>query len=129
MALDHWYDAQLRRYWLQFCRIFENITYQEGVGADGSSAFRVFPIKLATKDKQIGHILRNNSENTILSCPRLSAEMTDLQMDDDRRQNPNHVSTVNVVERAVDPVRKNIPMNAATPTQLNASWVFHTKWK
>jgi hypothetical protein len=104
MALDYWYDAQLRRYWLQFCRIFENFTYMEGVGESGVPTFRAFPIRLAGKDKQVGVILRNNSENTILSCPRLSAEMTDLQMDDDRRQNPSHVSTVNVVERAIDPV-------------------------
>ena len=104
MALDWWYDAQLRRYWLQFCRIFENVQYQEGVGESGVTSFRTFPIKLASKDKQIGHILRNNSENTVLSCPRLSARMSDLQMDADRRQHPSHVSTVNVVERAVDPV-------------------------
>lgn len=104
MALDHWYDGQLRRYWLQFCRIFDNVTYKEGVGADGTMAYRTFPIKLASKDRQIGHILRNNSENTVLSCPRLSARMTDLAMDADRRQHPSHVSTVNVVERAIDPV-------------------------
>lgn len=103
MALDYWYDNQLRRYWLQFARIFEGFQYQTGIGADGVTTFRTFPVKLASKDRQIGHILRNNSENIALSTPRVTVEMTDIAQSAERRQNPNHVSTVNVVERGIDP--------------------------
>lgn len=103
MALDHWYDGQLRRYWLQFSRIFEGIKYETGVGANGTRALRPFPVHMATKDRMIGHILRNNSENSMISTPQVTFFMTDIQKSDERRQNPNHVSSVNVVERAIDP--------------------------
>ena len=102
MALDFWYDGQLRRYWTQFVRIFEGFQYQSGIGEDGNVIYRTFPVRLASKDRQIGHILRNNSENTILSVPRVSCEMIDIEQPDERRQAPNHVSTVNVFERDVD---------------------------
>jgi hypothetical protein len=102
MALDFWYDGQMRRYWLQFSRIFEGFQYESGVGADGTKTLRSFPVSLAGKNRQVGHILRNNSENTVLSTPRITCEMSDIQMAPERRQNPNHVSTVQVFERAID---------------------------
>lgn len=103
MALDFWYDGQLRRYWMQFIRIFEGIQYQAGIGPNGQVSYRTFPVKLAGKDRQIGHILRNNSENTILSTPQITCEMIDIEQSDERRQLPNHVSNVNIFERAIDP--------------------------
>jgi hypothetical protein len=103
MALDFWYDGQLRRYWLQFGRIFEGFQYESGVGANGTKTLRTFPVSLGTKNRQVGHILRNNSENTVLSTPRITFEMIDVQLSPDRRQTPNHVSTVNIFERAIDP--------------------------
>lgn len=102
MALDYWYDGQLRRYWMQFCRIFEGFQYETGVDANGVRTRRYFPVKLASKNRQIGHILRNGSENTVLSTPQISCEMTSIRQSAERRQNPNHVRTVNVWERAVD---------------------------
>lgn len=101
--LDYWYDGQLRRYWTQFSRIFYGIQYESGIGANGTKTLRTFPVKIASKNRQIGHILRNNSENTVLSTPSITCEMTSIEMAPDRRQNPNHVSTVNVTERAIDP--------------------------
>jgi hypothetical protein len=103
MALDYWYDGQMRRYWLQFCRIFEGFQYESGVGANGIKTLRTFPVGLAGKNRQVGHILRNGSENTIMSTPRITCEMVDMQMAPERRQNPNHVSSVQVFERAIDP--------------------------
>ena len=102
MALDYWYDGQLRRYWLQFCRIFEGFQYESGVDANGVRTRRYFPVKLASKNRQIGHILRNGSENTVLSTPQITCEMTSIRQSAERRQTPNHVRTVNVWERAID---------------------------
>lgn len=101
--LDYWYDGQLRRYWMQFCRIFQSFSYETGVGADGTKALKSIPVKLASKNRQIGHILRNGSENTVLSTPQITCEMVGIIPSAERRQNPNHVRTVNVWERAIDP--------------------------
>lgn len=103
MALDFWYDAQLRRYWLQFTRIFEGFQYETGIGSSGVKTLRTFPVRLASKNRQVGHILRNNSENTIFSTPQITCEMIEIQVAPERRQNPNHVSSVNIFERAIDP--------------------------
>jgi hypothetical protein len=103
MSLDYWYDGQLRRYWLQFCRIFEGFQYESGVGANGTKTLRTFPVSLGGKNRQVGHILRNGSENTMLSTPRITCEMTEIVPSSERRQTPNHVSTVNIFERAIDP--------------------------
>lgn len=104
MALDYFYDKQLRRYWLQFCRIFEGFQYESGIGSSGNKSLRTFPVVLGSKNRQVGHILRNNSENTILSTPRISCQMIDIQQIANRRQIPNHVSSVSVVERDIDPL-------------------------
>lgn len=101
--LNYWYDGQLRRYWMQFVRIFQSFSYESGVGADGTKTLKSIPAKLASKNRQIGHILRNGSENTVLSTPQITCEMIGMVQSSERRQNPNHVRTVNVWERAIDP--------------------------
>jgi hypothetical protein len=100
--MDFWYDGQLRRYWLQFGRIFTNFQYESGVGANGTKTLRSFPVSMSIKNRQVGHILKNNSENTMLSTPRITFEMVDIQPSAPRRQNPSHVSSANIYERAID---------------------------
>lgn len=100
--LNYWYDGQLRRYWMQFVRIFQSFSYESGVGADGTKTLKPILAKLASKNRQIGHILRNGSENTVLSTPQITCEMIGMVQSSERRQNPNHVRTVNVWERAID---------------------------
>ena len=103
MSLDYWYDGQLKRYWLQFGRIFEGFQFESGVGADGTKTLRTFPVSLGGKNRQVSSILRNGSENAILSTPRITYEMIEIATAPERRQSPNFVSTVNVWERAIDP--------------------------
>lgn len=103
MALDYFYDAQLRRYWTQFVRIFEGFQYRTGRNGSGQVSFRTVPVKLASKDRQVGHILRNNSENTTMATPQISCWMSSLSRVPERVQSPNFVSTVNVWERDIDP--------------------------
>ena len=104
MALDYFYDEQLRRYWTQFVRIFEGFQYRTGRDASGQVSFRTVPAKLASKDRLVGHILRNNSENTTMSTPQISCWMSAITRAPERVQSPNFVSSVNVVERAIDPL-------------------------
>lgn len=104
MSIDYFYDGQLRRYFQQFIRIFTGLKYQVGVNPDGSPILRTIPAKLASQDRQVAHILRNNSENTMLSVPQISCFMTNISMARERTQNPNHVSSVQVYERDINPI-------------------------
>jgi len=99
--MDYWYDGQLRRYWMQFCRIFQGFSYESGVGANGSKTLRSVPVKLSSKNRQIHHILRNGSENTALSTPQITCEQIGMTISAERRQNPSHVSSVPVWEREI----------------------------
>ncbi len=104
MALNYWYDGQLKRYWLQFTRIFAGFQFQTGIGSSGTTSFRTYPVRMVSKDRMINNIMRNNSENTALSAPQITCWMTELERSPERIQSPNHVSTVQVVERAIDPL-------------------------
>jgi hypothetical protein len=102
MAYDYFYDQQLRRYWLQFTRIFEGFQYQTGQGANGARRLVTVPVRLANKDQLVGHILRNNTENTVQSAPAITCWMTSITRPAERIQSPNFVSSVNVFEREID---------------------------
>lgn len=107
MALDFWFDGQLRRYWLQFSRIFQGFQYQYGVDDNGKTIYRTVPVRLASKDRQINHIISNNSENFANTVPHMTCEMTGLALAPERRQTPNYVSAVSVWERQFDPYSKS----------------------
>ena len=53
MALDYFYDNQLRRYLLQFVRIFAGFQYQAGNDSSGNPIFRTVPATLATMDRHL----------------------------------------------------------------------------
>lgn len=104
MALDYTYDGQLRRYFLQFVRIFSGFQYLHGKDSNGNPIYRQVPVTLAMQNRQIGHIINNNSENVMLSTPQMTAWMSSMKVARNRTQNPNHISTLSVKERDVDPI-------------------------
>jgi len=102
MSLDFFYDQQLRRYLLQFTRIFTLFQYQAGVDSNGLAKLKRVPARYASRDRMVGHILKNNSENVILSAPFITTWIKDLAISRSRTQNPNFVGTVQVSERKID---------------------------
>lgn len=103
MALDYHYDETIRRYLLQFVRIFNQFQYRTGKDAHGNSTFRVVPATLATMDRQVNSIMQNNSENVLLSTPQISCWISALRRNPERIQDPNYVRSINTYERAIDP--------------------------
>jgi len=104
MALDYFYHGQFRAYIVQVQRALSGFQTQFGTNADGTPKLRVVPITWAPQDRLVASILKNNSENTILSTPSMSFYITNVEIPADRRQIPNHVDTRNVVEREIDPI-------------------------
>ena len=104
MALDFFYDEQIRRYLLQFTRIFALFQYQSGVDLNGEPILRRVPARYASRDRMVGHILRNNSENVVLSTPFITVWVSNMAIARDRTQSPNFVSTLQVSERKIDPI-------------------------
>lgn len=100
--LNHWYDAQIRRIMMQVTRIFSNIQYSTGPQRDGQPVLRKIPCRYASTNRQVAHILRGNSENTMLSVPMITTWLRDVKHGRNRVQEPFHVDKLQVWERTFD---------------------------
>jgi len=99
--MQHFYDGQIRRYVTQLVRLFSNFSYKDGDG----KVVRV-PVMYGDITRQVGHILRDNSENKIPSAPRMSVYITGLEQDRSRTSDSSYTSKVNIRERAYDDTGK-----------------------
>ena len=95
--MDYFYDGQVRRYLAQFIQILSNFAYKDAKG----NLVQV-PVRYGDMTRQVGQILRKNSENTIPSAPFISCYIKELDFDRDRMQDPTFISTINIKERAFD---------------------------
>ena len=101
--MQYWYDQQIRRYILQFIRLFDSFQIKTGTKStsDSESYIRV-PVRYADMSRMVAHILRHSSENVMNSAPFISAYITNLQIARDRLQEPRLIDKVQVAERKYD---------------------------
>lgn len=100
--LDYWYDGCQRRYLEQLVRAFSGFQYQTGFNGNGSPQLVIVPCTLAQTNKQVANIIRNNSENALISAPRITIWQTGLKYRNEDLQNIGHVDTLQVTERKID---------------------------
>lgn len=97
--MDYFYDEQLRKYRLQFARLFSGFITKTGKGRDGTVQNRPVPIHYGNISRMVAHIIKKQSENSILSTPVMSFFITALNPSPDRRQYPVHVDVSLIDER------------------------------
>jgi hypothetical protein len=95
--MQHFYDGQIRRYITQMIRMLSNFAYQD---TDGN-LIRV-PVTYGDLTRQVGNIIRDNSENKIPSAPRVALYITGLEPDRTRTADQTFVSKMNIRERHYD---------------------------
>jgi hypothetical protein len=97
------YDEQIRRFLLQFARIFSNFQVEYGRNEEGTdhTLIRV-PVKYGDWSRQAQTVLQNNSASTMPSTPTMTFYITALDYDRPRIQEPNFVSTIAVRQRTYD---------------------------
>ena len=95
--MQHFYDGQIRRYVTQLVRLVSNISYKDGKGA-----LTQIPVVYGDLTRQVGSIIRDNSENKIPSAPRMAVYMTELELDTARLADASYISKVNVREKDYD---------------------------
>ena len=93
----HFYDGQIRRYITQIIRLLSNFSYK-----DGKDALVQVPVMYGDITRQVGHIIRDNSENKIPSAPRIGVFVNNLEMDRTRTADPSFTGKVHIRERAFD---------------------------
>ncbi len=102
MSYEYFYDGQLRRFLIQVVRAFSGFQYQIGAREGQPAYTKVVPCQMATMNRQVGHIIKNNSENTALSTPMITVWIKEMALARNRTQAPGFVSTVHATERDVD---------------------------
>ena len=95
--MQHFYDGQIRRYITQLIRLFSNFSYKDGKGV-----LTQVPVMYGDITRQVGHIIRDNSENKIPSAPRISVYVTALAMDRTRTSDATYVGKIHLRERKYD---------------------------
>ena len=95
--MQHFYDGQVRRYVTQLVRLFSNFSYK-----DGSGKIVQVPVMYGDITRQVGNILRDNSENKIPSAPRMAVYITAIEQDRTRTSDSSFTSKVHIRERAYD---------------------------
>lgn len=95
--MQFFYDGQIRRYITQIVRAFSNFSYRDGEGD-----IKVVPVLYGDITRQVGSIIRENSDNKIPSAPRMGVYITSLQMDRARLSDSSYVSKINLREKEYD---------------------------
>lgn len=117
--MQHFYDGQIRRYITQMIRLMSNFSYK-----DGDGKITQVPVMYGDITRQVGHILRDNSENKIPSAPRIGVYITGLELDRDRLADASFVGKVHLRERDYDTTNneylntqgKNVTVERLMPT-------------
>lgn len=95
--MDYFFDNQVERYLVQFINVMSNFAYKDAKGN-----LTQIPVRYGDMTRQVGQILKKNSENTIPSAPFISCYIKDMQYDRPRMQDPSFISKIHIKERAFD---------------------------
>ena len=98
------YDAQIRRFLLQFARIFSNFQIEYGRANDAGSATLIrVPVRYGDSSRQAQTIIQENSASSLPSTPLITFYITGMDYDRPRMQEPYFVSNTQVRQRTYDP--------------------------
>jgi hypothetical protein len=75
---------------------------------DAKGQLTQIPVRYGDMNRQVGSILKKNSENTVPSAPFIACYIKDMKFDRARLQDPTFVSKVNIRERDIDPTTGNL---------------------
>lgn len=96
------YDEQIRRFLLQFTRIFSNFQIEYGRDANGAPTLLRVPVRYGDSTRQVSTVMQNNSASALPSTPLITFYITGLDYDRPRMQEPYFVSKINVRQRTYD---------------------------
>lgn len=103
MAIPFHYDEQIRRFLLQFTRMFSHFSVEYGRTSDGSDpVYQTVPIRYGDSSRQAQTIMQQNSANKVPAAPLMSFYVNALDYARDRVQEPYFTDKVQVRQRQYD---------------------------
>lgn len=103
MSQIYFYDEQIRRFLLQFTRIFSNFQVEYSRDDSGNKTLMRVPIRYGDGSRNAQIILQNNSANSMPSTPMMTFYITGLEYARNRVQEPYYVDKKVFRQRAWDP--------------------------
>ena len=80
------YDEQIRRFLLQFTRIFSNFQVEYGRDANGAPTLLRVPVKYGDATRQVSTVLQQNSASALPSTPLITFYISGMDYDRPRMQ-------------------------------------------
>ena len=99
---NFYYDHQIRRFLLQFARMFSNFEVEGGLDDNGLPIMVRVPVRYGDATRQAQTILQDNSANSIPCAPTMSFYIDSLKYDRPRMQEPYYIDRKEVRQREWD---------------------------
>ena len=96
---QYFYDAQIRRFLIQFARVFSDWNVTKGKDPAGNDIIVRVPIQYGDASRQAAVVHGNNSPSTMPSAPMITYYITGLEYDQKRTQDPYFIDKVSVRQR------------------------------
>lgn len=94
------YDNQVRRFLIQFAKIFSNWQVTKGKDPAGNDILVRVPVMYGDSSRQASTIIANNSASNLPSAPLITYYITGLEYDQKRTQDPTFIDKIQVRQRA-----------------------------
>lgn len=102
MSTNFFYDNQIRRFLLQFAKIFSSWYVTKGKDPNGNDILMRVPIMYGDASRQASTIIANNSASNLPTAPMMTYYISGLEYNQRWMQNPTYVEKLNVRQRALD---------------------------
>ena len=109
------YDNQIRRFLLQFARIFSDWQVTKGKDPAGNDILLRVPIQYGDSSRMAQAQITNNSPNSLPSAPMIAYYVSGFEYDQKRTQDPYFVDKLSVRQRTF-----NTDTQQYEPTQAQA---------
>jgi hypothetical protein len=116
--VDFFYDDQIRRFLLQFTRIFSGFQVEYGKDSAGNVTYQTVPVRYGDASRQAQTIIANNSANSMPCAPMMSFYIDDLKYARDRVQDPYFVDNRTFRQREYDADTETYEMTQANAFQV-----------
>jgi len=94
------YDNQIRRFLLQFAKIFSNWQVTRGKDPAGNDIMVRVPVMYGDSSRQAANIISNNTASNLPSAPMISYYISGLEYDQKRTQDPTYTDRISIRQRA-----------------------------
>ena len=100
---NYFYDNQIRRFLIQFARIFSNWQVTKGKDPAGNDIVVRVPVMYGDSSRMVSAINANNSPSSLPSAPLITYYISGLEYDQRRTQDPFFLDKTSVRQRTWNP--------------------------